>query len=393
MKKKLLALFSSIAIGAMAVGGALAFSERPKPESIPPMQQQNPLGEPQEKYVKDRFLLKFKEGTPENVRRDVFQRHSLEVIRHLKALDVYVVKVPQGRAVEEMVRVLSQEPSVKWADFDYIMKTQQTSINDPLINYQGGLKETRFITAIKKFGHLGQDVAVMVVDTGVNINHEDLRDNIWINTGEIAGDGIDNDNNGYVDDVNGVNVIDYNGDITDTYGHGTAVAGIIGAKIGNGVGVIGTVPKVKIVGCKHAYSTRASNTLACFDYAIQKGIKVINLSWGYGGVYSDWINAWVDAIRTLKNNNIFLVAGAGNEGVDISQSTYPYPNYLKASYPDLTNLIGVAGTAGESLYYSSNYSKDYIEVSAPWGAFTTSYSGYYTYFLAPLLPHLMFQDL
>ena len=95
-------------------------------------------------------------------------------------------------------------------------------------------------------GYMGQEIIVAVIDTGVNINHVDIDDNIWVNPGEIAGNGIDDDGNGYVDDINGWNTALGTNDISDIQGHGSHVAGIIAAE-DNGIGRIGVAPKVKIM--------------------------------------------------------------------------------------------------------------------------------------------------
>jgi subtilisin family serine protease len=123
-------------------------------------------------------------------------------------------------------------PKVESAEPDPIRHTSLTTPNDPYFSGQWALPATGMPPAWD-IQRGKAEIVVAVIDTGVDYNHPDIAANIWTNSGEIAGDGIDNDGNGYVDDIRGWNFVDNNNDPMDSYGHGTHVAGIIGASPGS----------------------------------------------------------------------------------------------------------------------------------------------------------------
>ena len=200
-------------------------------------------------------------------------------------------------------------------------------------------------------------MVVAVIDTGTDINHPDLKDRIWKNPGEVAGDNIDNDKNGYVDDVNGWDF--YWGDKTvydywDGDEHGTHVSGTI-AGTSNTIGVIGLAPNVKIMPLKFLGPNGGytSDAILAVNYAKNKGVKISNNSWGGGG----FSQALYDAI---KNSQSLFVAAAGNAGINID-TTPSYP----ASY-DLPNIFSVAALDNRgNLANFSNYGVKNVDVAAP----------------------------
>ncbi|HKI71302.1 MAG TPA: S8 family serine peptidase, partial [Verrucomicrobiae bacterium] len=204
------------------------------------------------------------------------------------------------------------------------------------------------------------NIIVAVIDTGVRYTHEDLADNMWVNPGEIPGNGIDDDGDGYVDDVHGINVINHTGDPNDDYGHGTHVSGTIGAVGNNTVGIVGVCWKVQIMACKFLDSTGngfISDAIKCMDYARSKGAKVINASWGSTSFTSQALH---DAIDTLRQAGIIFVAAAGNSAQDNGVNPI-YP----ASY-DLDNIISVAATTrDDDLAVFSNYGASTVDLGAP----------------------------
>ena len=216
-----------------------------------------------------------------------------------------------------------------------------------------------------------RSVVVATVDTGVDYKHTDLAGNIWVNQSEIPGNGLDDDNNGYVDDVHGVNMVDYYvggapcaGDPMDDNGHGTHVAGIIGACGNNGRGISGVNWNVSIMATKFMDSTGQGwleDAILCLQYIRAEklaGVNIIaaNNSWGGGG-YS---RALYDAIKALEDVGVLFVAAAGNEWVD-NDSYLSYP----ASY-DRMNVISVAATDfNDDLAWFSNYGSRTVDVGAP----------------------------
>jgi len=204
-----------------------------------------------------------------------------------------------------------------------------------------------------------QNTVIGVIDSGVDYTHPDLVENIWTNPGETAGDGIDNDNNGYIDDVRGWDFAYNDNDPMDVDGHGTHVSGTIAAKGNNSVGVIGVAWKAQIMPLKFlddSGSGSISNAILALNYATAKGVKLTNNSWA-GGLYSQ---ALYDAIKTAEEKGALFIAAAGNS----SQNTDIRPTY-PASY-NLPNIISVASTThNDGLSSFSNYGRTTVDLGAP----------------------------
>ena len=182
----------------------------------------------------------------------------------------------------------------------------------------------------------GEGTVVAVIDTGVDYNHEDLQDNIWTNSAEVSGTtGADDDNNGYVDDVHGINLIDPNETPMDDHGHGTHVAGII-AMENNNVGGVGIAYKSKIMPIKAGGSDGTFNSTDIakgIEYAYKNGADVINMSFGSSAHSALIENALQDAF-----NSCVLVAAAGNDGIPTADCPLGGQNMYPASY---SYVIGV----------------------------------------------------
>ena len=217
----------------------------------------------------------------------------------------------------------------------------------------------------------GPSVVVAVIDTGVDYNHPDLKDVMWTNPGEIAGDGIDNDGNGIVDDVYGADfteTIAGKGDPIDRHGHGSHCSGIIAASPNNGEGIAGvasfTQGKVKIMALKGLSDSGGgsiSGLLACLNYAIEKGAKISSNSWGGGSSISSGLERMWDAV--LRNNlDHLFVAAAGNSNGFIDGDSYK-PMTCGLNEPNL--LCVGSSTKRDRRSGFSNYGKDYVHVFAP----------------------------
>lgn len=200
----------------------------------------------------------------------------------------------------------------------------------------------------------GEGTVVAVIDTGVDYNHEDLQDNIWTNSAEVSGTtGADDDNNGYVDDVHGINLIDPNETPMDDHGHGTHVAGII-AMENNNVGGVGIAYKSKIMPIKAGGSDGTFNSTDIakgIEYAYKNGADVINMSFGSSAHSALIENALQDAFGSCV-----LVAAAGNESTPTADCPLGGRNMYPASY---SYVIGVMAY-DEANSFASFSNWDYI---------------------------------
>ncbi len=267
------------------------------------------------------------------------------------------------------IKALEANSIVKYAEPNYILTIDDIP-NDPSFGELWGLsndgKENGVAgTDINALGAWAvtkgsRDVVVGVIDTGVDYTHEDLAANMWTNDAELNGkDGVDDDGNGFVDDIYGYDFANDDGDPMDDHYHGTHVAGTIGAVGDNGVGVVGVAWNVKIMAIKFLTGS-GSGTLAgaikSIDYAVQMGATLTNNSWG-GGPFTQTL---YDSIERAKAKGQLFVAAAGNSSANMETSKH-YP----AGY-DLDNIISVAAIdrAG-ALAGFSNYGSTAVDLGAP----------------------------
>jgi subtilisin family serine protease len=211
-------------------------------------------------------------------------------------------------------------------------------------------------------------VIVAVTDTGIQYQHEDLVANLWTNSGETQGDGIDNDDNGIIDDIHGFDAIGTTGNPMDFGGHGTHCAGTIGARGDNGIGVCGVAWRVKLMGCRFLGPAggTTSDGIRTINYAREKGAGVISASWGGGG-YS---LALRQAIKQCAVADIPFVAAAGNSGTN-NDSLPHYPS----SY-NLPNIVAVAATGSDdALTGFSCYGRSSVDIAAPGSRILSCYIG------------------
>jgi subtilisin family serine protease len=202
-------------------------------------------------------------------------------------------------------------------------------------------------------------VVVAVIDTGVRYTHEDIAANMWTNPGEIPANGIDDDNNGYIDDVYGIDARNADTDPFDDNRHGTHCAGTIAAVGNNGKGVTGVAWQAKIMALKFLGAKGSgynSDALTCIQYATANGAQIMSNSWGGGG-YSQALR---DAIAAARAQGILFVASAGNSSAN-SDTAPQYP----ANYQE-DNVVAVAATdRTDALGSFSNYGNGSVEIAAP----------------------------
>lgn len=250
---------------------------------------------------------------------------------------------------------------------------KETSIwnADPALSKKWGLKLTDSAKAWQKHKALGsRDIVVAVIDTGIDSKHPDLKNNLWKNPGETGKDkngrdkatnGIDDDKNGYIDDVHGWNFAGNNQQLADNHGHGTHIAGIIGAEGGNGIGVSGVSPRVSLMVLKY-YDPKAPghnnlmNTVRAINYAVQMKAHIINYSGG--GLEKSSVE--YKAVQKAQRKGILFVAAAGNE-----RSNSDVRGYYPADY-NLDNIISVTAIdSKKSVLPTSNYGRLSVDIAAP----------------------------
>ncbi len=203
------------------------------------------------------------------------------------------------------------------------------------------------------------NVIVAVVDTGIRYTHLELASQMWRNPDEIPGDGIDNDHDGWVDDVYGVNTAEGNGNPFDDNDHGTHVSGTIGAAANDGNPHVGVAWNVRLMACKFLAADGFGGTdeaIGCIDYAVEHGARIINASWG-GGPFE---RALLDSLTAARRAGVLFVAAAGNDSSNNDELAH-YPSSYK-----LDNVISVAALdRHDRLASFSNYGETSVHIGAP----------------------------
>jgi len=217
-------------------------------------------------------------------------------------------------------------------------------------------------------------VIVAVIDTGIRSTHQDLAAQMWLNPGEVAGNGIDDDGDGYADNVHGINAITGSGNPMDDNDHGTHCAGTIGAAANDNHPHVGVAWVVRLMACKFLDAQGSGNTsdaIECLNFAVANGARVLNNSWG-GGPFQQSL---FDAIVSARNQGALFVAAAGNGGTDgIGDNNDLTPSY-PASY-SVDNIISVAAVdRANQLASFSNFGRNSVHLAAPGVAIFSTTSG------------------
>jgi subtilisin family serine protease len=240
---------------------------------------------------------------------------------------------------------------------------------DPLLDEQWGLTQAATGAPEAWTQTQGGRVLVAVLDSGVQLDHPDLAKNLWRNPDEIPGNGIDDDHDGYVDDVNGANIKALNGNVADDNGHGTHVAGIIAAQHGNGVGGSGIAPDALIMPVKVLDANRAgdSSLLARgIVYAVDRGARILNVSINGDGTSPD-LDA---ALKYAGARGATVVASAGNNSRDLDL----LPSY-PASSTDPAVLTVTATDPDGGLIAIANRGLRSVDLAAPGGSILSTALG------------------
>jgi subtilisin family serine protease len=339
-------------------------------------------------YDKQSILVKFKEGVTKAERKDVIKLvDGMFKDKNKDGTDDRYTSIMGGRLYHVELKgkktddlaapalgILQKHPAVEYANYNYIHHIALMP-NDPRFDELWGMHNTgqtggtpdADIDAPEAWDIStgSSEVIIGVIDTGVDYNHEDLAANIWTNPNEIPNNGVDDDGNGYIDDIHGVNTITGSGDPMDDHYHGTHCSGTIGAVGNNGKGVVGVCWTVKIIGIKFLNSGGSGTTadaIESVNYAIWlknhgTNIRVLSNSWGGGG-YDQTLH---DAISAAGDVGILFTAAAGNNYGSNNDTTPFYP----ATY-DCANILAVASTDhNDNLSSFSNIGPTTVDLGAP----------------------------
>jgi subtilisin family serine protease len=357
----------------VSLGMALSPATTSAEQRLAPVEQRPPSQE----SVPGEIVVQFDETAPAPARGEARRAAGVGAVRAMRRSGQQLVKVEDGRSVAAAIRALEADPRVRYAEPNYIYGTTEVP-DDPLFGQLWGLRNTgQLVKGVPgTAGVFGADIAasagwdrltgssgatVAVVDSGVAYDHPDLDGNIWANPGEVP-NGADDDGNGFVDDIRGYDFIGNDADPRDLNGHGTHVAGTIGAEGNNGAGVTGVNWDVSLMPVRVLNAGGSGSNAAVtdgFDYAGDEGAQVVNASLGGGG----FSQAMSDAI-TSHPDTLYVVA-AGNGGADgIGDDNELVPQF-PCNYTAANMICVAATTQSDALAGFSNFGTTSVDLGAP----------------------------
>ena len=374
-------LLTLSALGACNFSGS---EEGPLPSPQPESPGEPPVSRSAE-YAKDSVLVRFADTAgARDIRASVVAKvgsfrdtNNDGIFDGFSALDkqgaLAKIDLQKGRTVEEALEILRKDPAVKYAEPNYIVRALGIP-NDTRFNELYGMHNTgqsggtadADIDAPEAWDITtgSRDIVVAVIDTGIDYTHPDLVANMWTNPNEIAGNGIDDDNNGVVDDIHGFNAITNGGDPLDDNAHGTHCAGTLGGHGNNGVGVAGVSWEVSLMAIKFLSAGGSGTTADAIEginYAVTMknagvNLRVLSNSWG-GGAFSQ---ALLDSINAAGAADMMFVAAAGNSANN-NDANPSFP----ASY-NSANIVAVASTdRNDAKAASSSFGATTVDLGAP----------------------------
>jgi subtilisin family serine protease len=336
-----------------------------------------PIIPPTEDYVPNQVLIKLRDGVSTEAANQLRSEVGATTIDSFEPLGIQVWELPMP--VGPLTEIDSQaivpnaidrfwnDERIKYIEPNYIVQTLRSPDDTRYsemwglhnIGQSGGTTDADIDAPEAWDIATGTtDIIIGVIDTGVDYNHPDLRNNMWKNAGEVPGDGEDNDGNGFVDDVNGWDFANSDNDPMDDVDHGTHVAGTIAAEGNNSIGVVGVNWRAKIMPIKFLglFGGTTAGAIGSVNYATRMGAHLTNNSWGGGG----FSQALKDAITAAGAANQLFVAAAGNSN---------FNNDLIPSYPsgyDNDNIIAVAASDHDDERASfSQWGARTVDLAAP----------------------------
>ena len=330
--------------------------------------------------VPGEIIIKYRAGVAESAQRSGEQYAGLQFLRSSAALGFIVCKT--SKSVDAILQQCQADPNIEYAEPNYYLyavetipegepfavKQGSTRVpNDPRFGDQWNMNNSNDADIDGPEAWVTQtgsnDVLVAVIDTGVDYDHEDLKEQMWVNPGESGNgkerNGVDDDNNGYKDDYRGWNFASDNNDPYDDNQHGTHCAGVVGAVGNNGKGVAGVNWRVKIMALKFLGRDGSGTTEDAAEaiiYAAKMGAKITSNSWG-GGENSRTLQ---DAIQFAHDRGSLFIAAAGNESSN-TDNTANYPSTY-----NVPNVVAVASSdRNDALSSFSNYGRYTVDLAAP----------------------------
>lgn len=337
-------------------------------------------------YVPGELIIRYKRGDRDSHTIESMgnmSRRGRTVKRSWARLRMTHYKLEPNKSVEQAIQEISQDPNVEFVEPNYYLEKATDDVpaeilskdqfselansfeqnNDQVdaqaMSYSQTGAPIYVPEAWAQMTNISYQPIVAIIDTGIDLNHSSLSDAIWVNPGEIPNNGIDDDGNGYVDDVNGWNFVNKNNNPQDCDGHGTHVAGIVRGTTQNILSSPMASAKIKLMPVKFLDCNgngTTSDAVQAIYYAVNNGAKVLNNSWG-GSSFS---GSLLTAITYSYNQKVSFVAAAGNYSSNNDTSpTYP------AAYT-VPNIIAVAATTDlDTLASFSNYGANSVQIASP----------------------------
>lgn len=348
-------------------------------------------------FVPGEVIVKFKSSVSQkSFSRKSFYGAQVKSNVTVQGSQFSVLKIENKSDLASIIYQLEQDSNIEYAEPNFIYRaikshkplselynltedepsnyTPAEKTNDPKFDDLWGLHNTgsnapkmrgvvgNDINALKAWGITkgSKRVKIAVIDTGIDYNHEDLKDNMWTNQAELNGvEGVDDDGNGYVDDIHGYDFANNDGDPMDGNGHGTHCAGTIAGVHDNEIGVAGVMAQAELVGVKFLTDSGSGTTEAAIkaiEYATKIGVDIMSNSWGGGGSSA----ALKEVIQKAHDAGIVFTAAAGNSGTDNNSKPHYPSNY------DVPNVISVAASQDDNTLASfSCYGSRTVHVAAP----------------------------
>lgn len=343
--------------------------------AITSAKQSSDPGAPAIEFKDGELLVKFRRGIDAARVEQIKKRAGLRALKRYGRLRIHRMKISKsGLSVRQAAKLLNRMPDVLYAEPNYKVSTLAVP-SDPRFSELWGMNNTgqtggtadADVDALEAWDISTGDpgIVVAVIDTGVDYDHVDLAANIWVNPGEIPNNGIDDDGNGYIDDIHGIDTVNADGDPFDDNGHGTHTSGTIGGVGDNGIGVAGVNWNVRIMALKFldaGGSGWISDAVECLDYAVMMkttygvNVRLTSNSWGGGG----FSQAMEDAIQASNAADMLFIAAAGNS----SSNNDLLPQY-PANY-EVPNVVSIAATDhNDDLAYFSCYGVSTVDLGAP----------------------------